>query len=203
MVDFDTEAFIDGYIEAALWADASPLEVCECGHLETVHDGEAGCETCEDEGADFNHLYKRDENQETGGLNQTHELDDAGRAKMTPDCERFVKENEADLLLYVEHIQPTIDAYGGSDDRRPESWAGHDFWLTRGGHGTGFWDRFPSPIPEMLADGPREVGMDVEAVNAERQPLHDLGERLSDAARTYGEPDGHTPYAIDEETATA
>jgi hypothetical protein len=20
---------------------------------------------------------------------------------------------------------------------------GHDFWLTRNGHGTGFWDRFP------------------------------------------------------------
>ena len=35
---------------------------------------------------------------------------------------------------------------------------GHDFWLTRNGHGAGFWDR----------------------------GLGDLGERLSEAARVYG-----------------
>lgn len=143
MSRFDTEAFIDGYIEAALWADAWPLNM--------------------------------DDNTSTGGLNGTHEIDAAGRAKMTPDCERFIEENRADLEHYIEEIRPIIDGHGGSDDRRPEAWAGHDFWLTRGGHGTGFWDR----------------------------GLGKLGESLSEAAKAYGEPDGHTPYAIDDHTATA
>ncbi len=39
------------------------------------------------------------------------------------DCRDFQKENAHDL----EGIDP--------------SQAGHDFWLTRNGHGTGFWDR--------------------------------------------------------------
>ena len=38
--------------------------------------------------------------------------------------------------------------------------AGHDFWLTRNGHGAGFWD----------GDWPEEVG-----------------ERLTEASKTYGE----------------
>ena len=40
-----------------------------------------------------------------------------------------------------------------------ESQAGHDFWLTRNGHGAGFWDR----------------------------GLGDVGEKLSEAAKVYGE----------------
>lgn len=40
--------------------------------------------------------------------------------------------------------------------------AGHDFWLTRTGHGAGFWDR-----EELRTDG--------------------LGDRLSDAARAAGD----------------
>ena len=41
---------------------------------------------------------------------------------------------------------------------------GHDFWLTRNGHGAGFWDRSDC-LPE------------------------DAGERLTDAAEKYGEVD--------------
>jgi hypothetical protein len=62
-------------------------------------------------------------------------------AAMQKDCEEFVAANEADLA--------TI----------PPEQAGHDFWLTRCGHGAGFWDR----------------------------GLGALGDRLSDAARVYGD----------------
>jgi hypothetical protein len=48
--------------------------------------------------------------------------------------------------------------------------AGHDFWLTRNGHGAGFWDREELEIP-----GPD--GRD------------QLGEWLSTAARRFGEID--------------
>lgn len=174
---FNTEAFIDGYVEAALWADAFPLDPVvtdlENGKWKvTIKDETFEFDNQEDAVKEATSLR---DNMETGGLNETHEIDAAGLEKMTPDCERFIKENEADLLLYVEQIQDTIDNYDGNDDRRPESWAGHDFWLTRGGHGTGFWDR----------------------------GLGELGERLSEAARKYGEPDDHRPYAISDDTATA
>ena len=43
--------------------------------------------------------------------------------KMNNDCKKFV-EQAGDLL----------DDWFASD-------AGHDFWLTRNGHGAGFWDR--------------------------------------------------------------
>lgn len=44
--------------------------------------------------------------------------------KMIADCTKFQREN-AELLKLA----------GGSERN------GHDFWLTRNGHGTGFWDR--------------------------------------------------------------
>ena len=45
------------------------------------------------------------------------------------DCRRFQEENAADLALY-DHPEWTAAELGG-----------HDFWLTRNGHGCGFWDR--------------------------------------------------------------
>src|SRR4051812_9631888 len=63
-------------------------------------------------------------------------------ASMAEDCRQF---QAAHRHLYA----------GGWTDER----AGHDFWLTRNGHGAGFWDRY--------YDGP----------NA------DAGDALADAAR--------------------
>lgn len=72
-------------------------------------------------------------------------------ASMRADCERFIADNAADLALYAEQ-RP------GNGQWTPSDYAGHDFWLTRCGHGVGFWDR----------------------------GLGDLGDRLSEAARAYG-----------------
>lgn len=44
--------------------------------------------------------------------------------KLKEDCDNFRKEN-AELL-----------SQAGDDEQN-----GHDFWLTRNGHGAGFWDR--------------------------------------------------------------
>lgn len=67
-------------------------------------------------------------------------------ANMLEDCASF--------LSNVEEIldDPNLP-YGNSPDR-----VGHDFWLTRNGHGTGFWDR----------------------------GLGEAGDRLSGIAKTYG-----------------
>jgi len=63
------------------------------------------------------------------------------RAESRIECQDFYTANAEDLA-----------------DMNPEQ-AGHDFWLTRDGHGTGFWDR----------------------------GLGELGDRLSEAAQICGE----------------
>lgn len=68
--------------------------------------------------------------------------------KCVADCARFQTENADDLEAATER-------------GRDAECCGHDFWLTRNGHGVGFWDR-----PEL------EAG--------------DLGESLSEAARRFG-----------------
>ena len=64
--------------------------------------------------------------------------------EMRSDCADFIWSNRADLRAYRAAGYNFISA-------------GHDFWLTRNGHGAGFWDR----------------------------GLGDLGERLSNAAEIY------------------
>ncbi len=67
-------------------------------------------------------------NDEEGNpLDDKHDIDDIDLEtldKMRTDCAAFLNEN-ADALRCL-----------GDDDQN-----GHDFWLTRNGHGAGFWDR--------------------------------------------------------------
>jgi len=53
----------------------------------------------------------------------TDDIDESSRDEMRADCQSFAESNIADLM--------------GMDPVQ----AGHDFWLTRNGHGAGFWDR--------------------------------------------------------------
>lgn len=73
------------------------------------------------------------------------DIDAEDLAEMRKDCDNFVDANRSDL-----------DASGLDDGQQ-----GHDFWLTRNGHGAGFWDR----------------------------GLGDVGERLSEACKPYGSVD--------------
>lgn len=74
-----------------------------------------------------------DESRDNGGdpLNSNYDFDDIQRASLeslVADCVEFQKV-AAELLS---------EAYSrGYSAAR----AGHDFWLTRNGHGAGFWDR--------------------------------------------------------------
>ena len=68
-----------------------------------------------------------DESDESGGepMDANYGVEDIAEEtidKMAEDCAKFQRENEADI--------------DGKDSQ-----AGHDFWLTRNGHGVGFWDR--------------------------------------------------------------
>lgn len=63
---------------------------------------------------------------------------------MARDCSAFIKGNSEALDEYV----------------REFSWAnaGHDFWLTRNGHGAGFWDRGVGELGRRLTDASKSWG---------------------------------------------
>lgn len=67
------------------------------------------------------------------------DLDPDSLAQAIEDCRRFQEENAADLAAY-DHPQWSAAELGG-----------HDFWLTRNGHGAGFWDRYDC-LPEAARD---------------------------------------------------
>jgi hypothetical protein len=74
-----------------------------------------------------------DESDESGGvpLDSNYDSSDLApetRATMRADCAKFQAINRKLL----------VDAYNRGFSK---SSAGHDFWLTRNGHGAGFWDR--------------------------------------------------------------
>ena len=70
------------------------------------------------------------------------------------DCAKFQSENSEDL---AHSVSPKPGEWTAMEQ------AGHDFWLTRNGHGVGFWDR-----PECYGG-------------------QDIADRLSDAAHKFGE----------------
>jgi hypothetical protein len=82
-----------------------------------------------------------DESDESGGepLDKNYGASDIAPEalqSMIKDCLDFQEAN-AELL-----------AQAGNDEQN-----GHDFWLTRNGHGAGFWDRgYPDAIGNALTD---------------------------------------------------
>jgi len=95
-----------------------------------------------------------DESDDSGGepLDKNYSIDDidqASLAGLAAECARFQKENADDLD--VDHdFGPDFN----SDGR-----AGHDFWLTRCGHGAGFWDGdWPEPQATRLTEASEKYG---------------------------------------------
>lgn len=113
-----------------------------------------------------------DESTEDGGKSldanySRNDIDPLTLRTMDADCHEFVEgiPND-DLNLYFEAMR---DVSGG-----PETQMGHDFWLTRNGHGAGFWDR-----DELMIDARPALG------SAPRKALS-LGERLTKHAHAAG-----------------
>jgi hypothetical protein len=72
-------------------------------------------------------------------------------ATMQADCARFQTEQ-------AEWLAEDHRTYDGRNYTVEES-AGHDFWLTRCGHGAGFWDgNWNEPAATKLTDAARAFG---------------------------------------------
>lgn len=84
-------------------------------------------------------------------LDSARDIDDVAPEtldKMRDDCAAFYDANS-------EHIHcdgaPLSREFDGSIAAREAALAGHDFWLTRCGHGAGFWDGdWPEPAATIL-----------------------------------------------------
>lgn len=140
---FDFEAFVDGYIECILWCDVIPPEA----NPEHPEHNDSWCSG----GGEELTLREgvRDEIIEKGQLREF--------------CEMAID----DLMLYcgIRDFDPS--------QGKIESYAGHDFYLTRAYHGAGFWDR----------------------------RLGKLGDRLTEASQSMGWPDDHMIYDMGDGTA--
>lgn len=109
----DLDSFTQGYVEAMFWTEEAP-----------------GVDTEE---------FLTDEYQAdmTEGRTDGTIPGDVGFTDLHPDflqsiltdCATFQRDNAADLATAYDR-----------DGYTPER-AGHDYWLTRNGHGAGFWDR--------------------------------------------------------------
>jgi hypothetical protein len=73
-------------------------------------------------------------------------------ARIEQDCAAFIAANKSDLAKYAERWPLAQSEYTASDC------AGHDFWLTRVGHGAGFWDRGFGELGERLTDSSEKFG---------------------------------------------
>jgi hypothetical protein len=89
-------------------------------------------------------------------------LDDGARDRMRADCARFATENAVTLLSAMQ--------------KRGVDWSqvGHDLWLTRNGHGCGFWDGdWPKPEADVLTEAAERMGDASLFVDEETGKVHD------------------------------
>ncbi len=62
----------------------------------------------------------------------------------------FVQQSEDDCLNFLEALGDLAEALDNAG-HTPER-IGHDFWLTRNGHGAGFWDRGLGELGAKVTD---------------------------------------------------
>ena len=76
------------------------------------------------------------------GLSLIGDVSEEWLTQAIADCDKFQAENE------------TLLEQAGTDSRN-----GHDFWLTRNGHGAGFWDRgYPDEVGDALTEAAHAFG---------------------------------------------
>lgn len=76
------------------------------------------------------------------------DLSPAARARIRVDC-----------LAFQGDCAASLTAAAAKDSSRTATAAGHDFWLTRNGHGAGFWDGdWPAPEATILDRAAKEAG---------------------------------------------
>lgn len=82
--------------------------------------------------------------------NGEYEMSDELESEMLADCEAF-------LAVHADTIRDCKTAR--NDGSSNFTMAGHDFWLTRCGHGAGFWDGdYSEPHATILTNASKKAG---------------------------------------------
>jgi len=84
------------------------------------------------------------------------ELDEASLDELSPDSLKAIIE---DCTEFQESNAELLEqAYGHETAKYDDACAGHDFWLTRNGHGCGFWDRGLGNVGDELTKNSKPYG---------------------------------------------
>jgi hypothetical protein len=138
----ELDTFTRAYIECALWSSTGGKygECPCCGQMavldrlpEPEYEQEPMCAADGCGTREMNSEPPLDENYSES------DLAPETLQSMSADCDRFQREN--------------ADAIGAESAK-----AGHDFWLTRNGHGAGFWDGGWPESGDALTDASKEFG---------------------------------------------
>lgn len=79
-----------------------------------------------------------------------YDLAEETRTAMRRDCEEWFRHcQQSDLPPVPEYDDPEY-----SDDEK----SGHDLWLTRNGHGAGYWDRDLGELGDKLTEAAEALG---------------------------------------------
>lgn len=82
------------------------------------------------------------------------DIADETLAKMVEDCRLFQEQNGETIRAAIETGEVKF-----GPDFGPMGRAGHDFWLTREGHGAGFWDGdWPEEAGKKLTEASKKFG---------------------------------------------
>lgn len=128
------DQFLQGYCHAALWAGLDWTNV----ESEENPDGE----------------------DNPVPLDDNYSIDDIAPdtlAAMREDCEGFINANREALEAYVDILAIEYEPFTG---RRNQAWnsAGGDYFLSRNGHGAGFFDRGFEAVFQRLQEAAKSAG---------------------------------------------
>lgn len=98
-----------------------------------------------------------DHSAEEDGREGEHLDDNFGVGDLSPESLAQIK---ADCAKFQNENKTLLDTapYSTRSGYSVETLAGHDFWLTREGHGTGFWDRGLGDVGDALTKAAKAFG---------------------------------------------
>lgn len=94
-------------------------------------------------------------------------LADATWTRMIEDCARFQHDNETSLAAAT---VPGAAKYTRSEYNM--TYAGHDFWYTRNGHGAGYYDRGLPPEVESALCGAAHAAGEIDLYKGDDSKLY-------------------------------
>lgn len=84
----------------------------------------------------------------------SEDIDPDTLTKMRAECDAFCNANASDLIEFAA-------ALPHREEWTTDEQAGHDYWLTRNGHGVGFWDRNVGDVGDRLSAACKHTEVDL------------------------------------------